>query len=157
MSSGIYCLWILGRPYVGSSKDIPRRLNQHTRLLEGGKHPNGDLQAAFNEDATIEHEVLEFCDEVELLDHESMWIEEKRSYVVGFNQTAKALKSPIHTTEQRRQSSRRMIAMNKKSGWHSDTQRLQATERCKAGLLNTPEQRRKASERMTRLNTGARS
>lgn len=46
--AGIYKIMIGSSVYIGSSKNIRRRLNEHIRKLVKGKHDNYKLQRAFN-------------------------------------------------------------------------------------------------------------
>ena len=48
-SSGVYKITCVptGKPYVGSSINIPKRINTHLSQLRNHKHPNQHLQYAF--------------------------------------------------------------------------------------------------------------
>ncbi len=46
--SGIYEIWLQGYVYVGSSKDIYKRIDHHKFQLRANQHTNGDLQDIFN-------------------------------------------------------------------------------------------------------------
>lgn len=42
-----------GKVYIGSTKDLARRLSSHESVLKHNRHTNGSLQRAFNEDSVI--------------------------------------------------------------------------------------------------------
>lgn len=76
--SGIYHIIISGTShhYVGSAKDLRKRLNAHRTALIRGKHENFRLQKCYNDYKLIsfEFEILEFCDAKDLLSRESYFI-----------------------------------------------------------------------------------
>jgi len=47
-----------GKAFIGSSTDVPARLNRHRAALQFGKHPNRDLQHDWN---TLGVEAFEFA------------------------------------------------------------------------------------------------
>lgn len=48
--SGIYCIenTVTGKKYIGSSKNIFKRLKDHMYKLKKNVHPNKHLQSSFN-------------------------------------------------------------------------------------------------------------
>jgi group I intron endonuclease len=66
-----------GIPYIGSSKDISRRWDQHRRRLKKGNHCNPKLQAAWNKygESVFACEPIEFIPEHELQERETYWIQ----------------------------------------------------------------------------------
>lgn len=90
MKSGIYIIKNEEnkKVYIGQSKDLNRRLNNHRRLLIDGKHPNVYMQRSFNNaDGNFSFEILEECP-IDMLDErEIFWISyynsDKRDY--GYN------------------------------------------------------------------------
>jgi group I intron endonuclease len=62
--------------YIGQSKNIFRRWNDHTNLLLSGKHPNLKLQGDFalSDLQNFEFEILETCKDKFLLQKEKFYI-----------------------------------------------------------------------------------
>lgn len=86
---GIYCIRFAGsnRVYIGSSKNINRRENEHTSSLKRGVHINKKLQASFNKHG-LENMTMYpvcFCAESELEAKENEWIKKFDSYKNGLN------------------------------------------------------------------------
>lgn len=77
---GIYKITnkINGRVYIGQSKSIGTRWNNHLNRLECGKHDNKDLQNDYNYFGynTFIFEIVEECTEIETLKLEKQYIEE---------------------------------------------------------------------------------
>lgn len=75
--------------YVGQAADICRRFNQHKTLLRNGKHKNRHLQNAWNKlgEGAFSFRILETCSVDELSDRERFWIQEKNSFIGGYNKT----------------------------------------------------------------------
>lgn len=78
MKSGIY--WIVGptgKAYIGSSKNVERRLGEHARGLRRGNHGNVHLQNAVNKygiDAFI-FQPIEYCSIAQLIEREQFHID----------------------------------------------------------------------------------
>lgn len=75
---GIYLIinLINGKRYVGSSKDLYKRLYQHIWHLDNNKHENSYLQRSwfkYGKDS-FEWEILEYCDEQTRLEREGYYI-----------------------------------------------------------------------------------
>lgn len=62
--------------YVGSSKNIKKRIRAHRVSLNKNKHRNPHLQKAWNESdhSLFDFSIQELCEEDTLLDRESYWI-----------------------------------------------------------------------------------
>lgn len=77
MVSGIYKIVCSanGRQYIGSSKDMPNRWENHRRKLESKLHDNNHLQNAWNKygSSVFEFNVIEYTDN--LLIREQHWID----------------------------------------------------------------------------------
>lgn len=73
------------KKYVGMSKDIHMRWAQHRADLRGNIHHNSNLQESWNRygEDNFEFVVLEECDEVELRQKESEWINEIRDFALN--------------------------------------------------------------------------
>lgn len=80
---GIYLILNVldGKSYVGSSRDVVRRLYVHRRMLRRGEHHSPQFQRAFDRDgeAAFSFAVIERCDLSALLVREQVWINERRS------------------------------------------------------------------------------
>lgn len=84
--SGIYFLHcgLTGKIYVGSARNIIRRIRVHLRALRNGTHINNGLQLAFNSSPeTFSCGVIE--ETLDRLARERYWIEYFRSAEFGFN------------------------------------------------------------------------
>ena len=102
MASGVYLIYNTenGRGYVGCTKQLKRRKQEHFTQLDNGEHHNPYLQHAYNhygKDA-FAFCVLELCDEKDLYKTEQKWIDkfiaEGKAY--NINPTAS---EPPHTEE----------------------------------------------------------
>ena len=75
--SGIYYLKIKGteHSYVGSAKDLRKRLNSHRTALKRQNHRNNKLQNCYNKYGIerLTFEILEYCDIKDLLKRESFY------------------------------------------------------------------------------------
>lgn len=85
---GIYCIENLvnGKMYIGQSKDIKGRFNQHTSTLRRNKHKNEYLQKSWNKygESNFKFYVLLACD-IERLDNlERKCIQEFKTLDVNF-------------------------------------------------------------------------
>jgi group I intron endonuclease len=87
--TGIYAIENIatGEVYVGQSRNIPNRYQQHLSMLERGEHHSLKLQKAYNstgaEGFTLK--ILELCDESELDRKEQEWIQKLDAYDKGYN------------------------------------------------------------------------
>lgn len=90
---GVYCIRniVNNKIYVGSSKNLYRRLHTHYLRLENKTHINSHLQNAYNlySSEKFEVEILEFCDN--WLKKEQYWIDFYKPYdrEIGYNNTCK--------------------------------------------------------------------
>lgn len=88
---GIYRIYFIGsnKSYIGLSKGFKGRRNQHLRELKKGTHFNIYLQRAFNKygENNFRIELIEECDESELMQKEKYYIEIHDSFKNGFNLT----------------------------------------------------------------------
>jgi predicted GIY-YIG superfamily endonuclease len=72
---GIYLLDIDGKQYIGSSKNINRRITEHKRLLQLNNHYNSKLQQAYNSAKLFKWFCIEECEEKDLLITEQKFID----------------------------------------------------------------------------------
>lgn len=91
---GIYCIEniIDHKKYIGLSRDIYRRWNEHKSELRNNRHINPYLQAAWNkygEDAFV-FIILELCSPLKLCDRECFYIQKYKalSHENGYNLTS---------------------------------------------------------------------
>lgn len=93
MKSGIYCILntVNGRLYIGSSKSLRRRKQQHWSKLRGGTHTSPHLQYAWNAhgEAAFVFLVLEYCAVEDCYEREDWWValtranQKEKGYNVG--------------------------------------------------------------------------
>ena len=106
-SSGIYIIEsiISKKAYVGSAKNIRKRVYAHFYFLKKNKHHSKRLQSFINKHGyeSVIVQVLEECDVSVLFDKEQYWIDKYNSYINGFNGTPEAQthKNKSLTTEHR--------------------------------------------------------
>lgn len=88
MKSGIYMIINLSnnKVYVGSSKDISRRLKEHIRHLKNNKHENIYLQNSYNKYSQnmFKFIPIEYCELNILIERENFWIKLKNSNIKEF-------------------------------------------------------------------------
>lgn len=89
MKSGIYKILskVNNRFYIGSSKNIEKRWKRHLSNLRNNNHVNQHLQRCYNKygkDNFI-FEIIELCDEEELLIREQYYLDYLKPYEKGFN------------------------------------------------------------------------
>lgn len=78
--SGIYCLEINGKNYIGSALCLNVRLKEHDLDLRNGNHGNDYLQRAYNKYSICNFSILEFCSTDVLLSRETFWYEKLGDY-----------------------------------------------------------------------------
>lgn len=90
-SSGIYKIVCSanGKIYVGSSKNLLKRYQDHFSALKGNYHYNAHLQRAYNKYglSAFAFEIIELVMPWSLLDREQYWLDELKPYISqrGFN------------------------------------------------------------------------
>lgn len=103
--SGIYCLINIknGKRYVGSSKNIAKRIWEHRANLRHNSHDNRHLQNAWNKygEKCFDFFVLEKCNIEELIEREQFYIDTLKP---EYNQIFKIVK-PEYTEETRKKMS----------------------------------------------------
>lgn len=77
------------RVYIGSSRDVDRRLTQHIRFLIRGKHPNIKLQNHYNKygESDLDFSFIMDCSIEDLLKEEQFYMDSYKPY---FNLRPKA-------------------------------------------------------------------
>lgn len=92
-STGIYCIenTTNGKKYIGLSRDIERRWNEHRSDLRRGEHANIYLQHAWNKcgECAFKFYIIELCDSSVLSEREEYYIEKEHtlSHEHGYNLT----------------------------------------------------------------------
>lgn len=92
-SVGIYCIenTTNGKKYIGLSRNIERRWNEHRSELRRGKHCNIYLQRAWNNygEDTFKFYIIELCDSNALSEREEYYIQKYHtlSHEFGYNLT----------------------------------------------------------------------
>lgn len=78
MTCGIYAISFCGRHriYIGQSKNIERRWEDHTTDLENGRHANARMQSLWRKfGSTMRFHILEECSPERLDKHEQILID----------------------------------------------------------------------------------
>jgi len=88
MNCGIYKILnkTNNKVYVGSSVNLSNRQYKHFWMLKKGIHDNIYLQKSFNKngDDNYTFEILEYCEEKDLISRENHYINEYKSYEMDF-------------------------------------------------------------------------
>ncbi len=123
--SGIYKLTNTksNKIYIGSSKDLYYRLKRHLSDLKKCRHANNYLQNAYNLDS--EHfvaEVLELCNENQLLDKEQFYIDTLKpeyniTLIVERNAPSIESRKKISETLKRKYKSGEIISYKQNHAW----------------------------------------
>jgi len=105
MISGIYKIENTenGKVYIGSSKNIPSRWEQHRKQLTNRSHHNAKLQHAWNKSGgklSLDYSILEECDIDCLMDREQFWMDHYDAFKSGYNCTrlARGCPNPVKTS-----------------------------------------------------------
>lgn len=89
MTCGIYKITniAVNKVYIGSSKDIEKRLKQHFGMLKGNRHHSVKLQRAYEKYGkdNFVTEVVEECTQDQLLIREQVWMDLLDVYYSGYN------------------------------------------------------------------------
>lgn len=104
--SGIYKITNIknNKIYIGSSKNINRRWNEHKRCLKNNDHHSGHLQNAWNKygEENFKFEILEIVsNEDELKNIEQKWLDETQCYKkeIGYNISKNAKGVNVSSTD----------------------------------------------------------
>lgn len=93
---GIYKIEHLptGNKYIGSSKQVEIRFNQHKNNLRKNKHHSSKLQSSWNKSSEekFSFELIEECKISELLEREDFYIQHFDSFKNGYNMTESVFK-----------------------------------------------------------------
>ena len=109
--SGIYAIRCLanGKVYIGQSGNVRKRLYEHRRVLEHGKHVNPHLQAAFDLEGRqcFSFDVIELASSDALDEREKMWIAMYNSTDRrhGYNLDSGGCFEKVHSAETRKKIS----------------------------------------------------
>lgn len=88
---GIYKIENLidGKFYIGSSKNIYKRWDEHERQLEGDRHPNNHLQRAWNKygSKNFKFSIIELCEPHVRIEREQYYIKSTNccDHKIGYN------------------------------------------------------------------------
>lgn len=100
---GIYAIenMITKECYVGQSKNIANRYQQHLNMLEKGEHHSRKLQEAFNQMGihNFALKILELCDEDQLDIKEQEWINRLNSIEAGYNVKSNGMTDQVVLTK----------------------------------------------------------
>ncbi|MDP3987222.1 MAG: NUMOD3 domain-containing DNA-binding protein [Nanoarchaeota archaeon] len=112
MTCGIYKILNMkdGKVYVGKSKNIEMRWNQHkSKLKKGLNRPNNHLQSSWNKygEENFQFEIIEECKMEELKEKEEFWINKLESWSKNKGYNVKRISDGIefHSEESKRKMS----------------------------------------------------
>lgn len=120
------------KSYIGSSKDVRKRIRSHWGLLRNGKHTNTHIQRAFNMygEENFIVEILEFCEESLLQDREQFFLNQ---FKPEFN-IAKDTKAPMRY---RKHSPETLVKLQGREPWNRGILRTEKEiENIKEGFKN---------------------
>ena len=114
--SGIYKCTCLsnGRCYIGQTRFLFRRKNDHIRSLRNNRHSNRHLQNAWNKykEENFKWEVIEYCPIKSLDEREMYWIKYYDSFKNGFNLTTGGGLGCEYSEESKRKRREAMLGEN---------------------------------------------
>lgn len=119
--SGIYRITNTkdGKFYIGSARNVRRRLRHHLIMLRAGTHTSPHLQRAWSRDGerSFRFDLIEQISSDRLIEREQFWLNETRCYddTVGYNICREAGPPPVvhYTAEMREAISRRFKGIPK--------------------------------------------
>ncbi len=118
MKIGIYKIKnkINNKVYIGSSKNLTKRMRLHRQRLNGNYHENRYLQSSWlkHGETNFHIEIIEICDVDILLDREAYWIEFYKSYNKDFGYNI--CRIPKHTRLGLRASPETLLKMSIANG-----------------------------------------
>lgn len=106
-TSGVYAIWnaVSGKCYIGSSKNVRKRLRAHVRMMERGTHPNPKMQTAWAKYGPSHFmcDVFEFVRPESLLEREQWWFDTMKPSlnILRFADSRKGHKQSLETIEKR--------------------------------------------------------
>lgn len=133
MTCGIYRIYnkVNGKSYIGQSKNVERRINEHFYSLSRGVHRNHHLQSAFllYGSENFGHQLIEACEEATLTQREEYWIDAAHHYAGVYN-----LAKPENGKKMSIEVRQKMSAshLNRKRGPHSEATKQKISETKKA-------------------------
>lgn len=150
ISSGIYIITNLenGKTYVGSSKDIKRRCDQHRHALCRGNHYNPHLQYSWDKygEKAFRFMVCEYVENLEsLIKREQYWLDFHRLYVSVYNTILAVGRTSGMLGKEVSEETRRKISEANRDMVFTKEHRYKLSEAAK-GRKHTEETKRKISE-----------
>ena len=117
MKCGIYAISFCGRNriYIGQSKNIERRWEDHTSDLENDRHSNNKMQSLWRKFGnTMRFHILEECDPKDLNKREQLYIDvmfsEHKQNIINIQRTVG--KPPFRKWYYRKRTEATMALMN---------------------------------------------
>jgi group I intron endonuclease len=142
--TGIYCITINEKFYIGSCVDFGHRMKEHTRKLRAGRHVNKFMQGVFDKHQMFEAELIEVCgpDDLERLEQEyiDQWFEDERC--MNLRPHAKTMLGFKHSQETRE----RIRAI--RTGTKATAETKAKLSVVHTGRLHTNESKKKMSDRL---------
>lgn len=120
--SGIYCLKINKRKYVGSAVDLYGRVHQHKSNILRGTHVNNFVERSANKYKVVEVGILEICEKEELIEREQFYIDTLKPKM-NLRKKAHSNLGMRESEETRRKKSKAMKKWHREVGFSKETLR----------------------------------
>lgn len=164
MKSGVYLITnkVNGKVYVGSSKDVARRIKRHKYLLTNGRHDNEHLLNAWNNygEENFKFEVLEHCPEDARIEREDAYMKQYNSLdrEFGYNKELASLTVLSEATKKKLSKAHMGKKLSKEHlenlrkiakeriGTKMPKESIEASRQKRTGQKRTEEQRKRMSE-----------
>lgn len=149
MNSGVYliCNTLNEKEYVGSSKNLKRRIMQHKANLRSNSHQNSHLQSAWNKygEVAFEFRVILICAPQNMRGYEQRWID---SHAPAYNQSQSAF-SGVPVGHALTDEHKALVGKVSERLWATDEYRSKVTQAIRAAM--TGEECKARSERAKKL------
>lgn len=149
VTSGVYKITNIenGKVYIGSSKDINKRITAHIRELKKNIHDNTHLQSAWNKygKEKFEFSILEFVPDINiLLEREQFWMDKYQCYKRDFGYNMLPTAGSPDGNRLSKETRKRISESNKGRNCTAETK--QKISNSQKGKVHTQEEREHTSK-----------
>lgn len=154
--SGVYKIICIGNGkfYIGSSKNIEKRISRHFSQLFHNNHINPHLQNAYNlyGKNAFRYEIIELCRENQLIEKEQYWMDKTNCYSrdIGFNNCEKSDRPTGYKHTEQAKKKMREAKLGKKL----DNSHVQKIIDSRKGYRHSEETKKKISKANSGINNG---